>query len=108
MAALDDLKQLSLVIEVSGSRVTRFEHNMQRVLKLPSQSVAVLATLLLLALVIASCWRRCWRPWLAALWLAGLALFFLLMRGGVAGLAPNTTLESGIATGLYRFCDAIV
>lgn len=47
MAALDDLKQLSLVIEVSGSRVTRFEHNMQRVLKLPSQSVAVLATLLL-------------------------------------------------------------
>lgn len=47
MAALDDLKQLSLVIEVSGSRVTRFEQNMQRVLKLPSQSVAVLATLLL-------------------------------------------------------------
>lgn len=47
LAALDELKALSLVIEVSGSRVTRYEHNLGRVLGIPSQSVALLATLLL-------------------------------------------------------------
>ncbi len=45
--ALYHLIQLSLVMEGSGSRVTRFEHNMQRVLQLPSESVAMLATLML-------------------------------------------------------------
>ncbi|MGA0608729.1 YceH family protein [Caldimonas sp. KR1-144] len=47
LAALDELKSLSLVIEVSGSRVVRYEHNMGRALKLPSQSVALLTTLML-------------------------------------------------------------
>jgi uncharacterized protein YceH (UPF0502 family)/acyl-CoA thioesterase FadM len=47
LLALDELKRLSLVIEVSGSRVVRFEHNTGRVLGLPSQSVALLAVLLL-------------------------------------------------------------
>jgi general L-amino acid transport system permease protein len=57
----------------------------------------LLATVLLLSLVIASCSRRCWRPWLAALWVAGLAVFFLLMRGGVFGLAPvGTDLWGGL------------
>ncbi len=41
------LKALHLVLEASGSRVTRFEHNTGRVLALPSQSVALLATLVL-------------------------------------------------------------
>ncbi len=41
------LKALNLVFEASGSRVTRFEHNTARVLGLPSQSVALLATLVL-------------------------------------------------------------
>ncbi len=41
------LKLLHLVLEASGSRVTRFEHNAGRVLALPSQSVALLATLVL-------------------------------------------------------------
>ncbi len=41
------LKALHLVLEASGSRVTRFEHNAGRVLALPSQSVALLATLVL-------------------------------------------------------------
>ena len=45
--AIDGLKQLHLASEGSGSRVTRYEHNMGRVLGLPSQSVALLATLLL-------------------------------------------------------------
>jgi uncharacterized protein YceH (UPF0502 family) len=46
-ASVDALKGLSLVFESSGSRVTRYEHNLGRALALPSQSVALLATLLL-------------------------------------------------------------
>ncbi len=46
-AAVDALKSLSLVFESSGSRVTRYEHNMGRVLAVPSQSVALLAALVL-------------------------------------------------------------
>src|SRR6187402_2764686 len=45
--AADALKGLSLVFESSGSRVTRYEHNTARVLGLPSQSVALVATLVL-------------------------------------------------------------
>jgi uncharacterized protein YceH (UPF0502 family) len=47
LAAIDGLKQLSLVFEGSGSRVVKFEHNLGRVLGLPSQSVALLAVLML-------------------------------------------------------------
>jgi hypothetical protein len=47
LAAVDELKRLALVVEVSGSRVTRYEHNVRRVLDVPSQSVALLATLVL-------------------------------------------------------------
>ena len=47
LAALDTLKSLHLVLEGSGSRVPRFEHNVARVLKLPGQSVALLALLML-------------------------------------------------------------
>lgn len=46
-AAVDSLKLLHLVFEASGSRVTRYEHNLGRVLGLPSQSVAMLAVLVL-------------------------------------------------------------
>jgi uncharacterized protein YceH (UPF0502 family) len=45
--ALDALRLLNLVLESSGSRVSRYEHNMGRAMGLPSQSVALLATLLL-------------------------------------------------------------
>ncbi len=41
------LKALHLVFEASGSRVTRYEHNAGRALALPSQSIALLATLVL-------------------------------------------------------------
>ena len=47
LAALDTLKSLHVVLEGSGSRVPRFEHNVARVLKLPGQSVALLALLML-------------------------------------------------------------
>jgi uncharacterized protein len=46
-AAADALKLLSLVFESSGSRVSRYEHNLGRALALPSQSVALLAVLML-------------------------------------------------------------
>ena len=46
-AAVDALKSLHLVFEASGSRVTRYEHNMARAMGLPSQSVALLAVLML-------------------------------------------------------------
>jgi uncharacterized protein YceH (UPF0502 family) len=47
LTAVDGLKGLSLVFEGSGSRVVKFEHNMGRVLQLPSQAVALLAVLML-------------------------------------------------------------
>lgn len=51
----------------------------------------VVATGLMLALLVVSCLRRCWRPWLAALWLLVLAVFFTLMYGNVAGLSRVET-----------------
>ena len=45
--AVDALKSLSLAFESGSSRVTRYEHNFGRALALPSQSVALLATLML-------------------------------------------------------------
>lgn len=44
---LDDLRRYSLIIESSGARVARFSHNVGRVLKVPDQSVALLAVLML-------------------------------------------------------------
>ncbi len=44
-SAVDHLKTLSLVVESSGGRVMRYAHNVERVLHLPSQSVALLAVL---------------------------------------------------------------
>ncbi|MCA3211908.1 MAG: YceH family protein [Burkholderiales bacterium] len=46
-AALDELRQRLLVIESSGARVTRYSHNLGRVLKVPAQAEALLATLML-------------------------------------------------------------
>jgi uncharacterized protein YceH (UPF0502 family) len=45
--ALDGLRMLSLVVPVSGSRVTRYEHNAPRALGLPGAAVALLAVLML-------------------------------------------------------------
>jgi uncharacterized protein len=47
LVALDGLKSHHLVQTVSGTRVVRFEHNAGRGLGVPSQSVALLATLML-------------------------------------------------------------
>jgi uncharacterized protein YceH (UPF0502 family) len=47
LQGINGLKELSLVHEVSGSRVVRFEHNAARGLGVPSQSVALLTMLML-------------------------------------------------------------
>ena len=46
-SALDNLKFLSLVMETSGGRVARYAHNIEKVLHVPTQSTALLATLML-------------------------------------------------------------
>jgi uncharacterized protein YceH (UPF0502 family) len=46
-STIDHLRLLSLVIESSGGRVMRYAHNFERVLAIPSQAVALLATLML-------------------------------------------------------------
>ncbi|HEV2430029.1 MAG TPA: YceH family protein [Burkholderiales bacterium] len=45
-ASLDSLKAANLVIETSGGRVSRYAHNIERVLQVPSQSAALLACLM--------------------------------------------------------------
>ncbi len=47
LLAIDELKSLHLVLEGSGSRVVRYEHNLGRVLGVPGAAVALLATLML-------------------------------------------------------------
>jgi uncharacterized protein len=46
-AALDSLRAANLVIETSGGRVSRYSHNLERVLQVPSQSAAILTVLML-------------------------------------------------------------
>ena len=45
--ALDSLKSANFVMETSGNRVTRYSHNLGRVLQVPSQSEALLTSLML-------------------------------------------------------------
>lgn len=46
-ASVDHLRTLSLIVESSGGRVMRYAHNVERVVGVPSQSVALLAALML-------------------------------------------------------------
>lgn len=46
-AAIDSLKSANFVIETSGGRVSRYSHNLERVLQVPSQSAAILTVLML-------------------------------------------------------------
>ncbi|HCI52001.1 MAG TPA: DUF480 domain-containing protein [Gallionella sp.] len=47
LGAIDILKDYALIIESSGGRVMRYAHNTRRAFKLPEQSVALLAVLML-------------------------------------------------------------
>ena len=49
------------------------------------------ATIALVALLVVSCMRAFWKPWLALLWVMVLAFFFTLMAGGVMGLEKVPT-----------------
>ena len=58
---------------------------------------ALLGTSMLLGLILASCTRAFWRPWLVALWVGVLVVYLALMRGGFAGLRfVETDLWSGL------------
>jgi general L-amino acid transport system permease protein len=56
----------------------------------PAVAVAVLSAVTML-----SAWPRSWRWWLLPLWVVSLALYVVLMRGGVMGLAPVPTSRWG-------------
>ena len=47
LLALDNLRGLSLLIESSGGRASRYAHNIERVLHIPTQSTALLTMLML-------------------------------------------------------------
>jgi general L-amino acid transport system permease protein len=49
------------------------------------------ATAMLVALLVVSCIRTFWKPWLAVLWLLVVPAFFLIMHGGFWGLETVTT-----------------
>jgi general L-amino acid transport system permease protein len=49
------------------------------------------ATLLLVGLLVVSCIRNFWKPWLAAVWGVALGAFFWLMYGGALGLTVVPT-----------------
>ncbi|MFC5523531.1 amino acid ABC transporter permease [Polaromonas jejuensis] len=51
----------------------------------------LVATLLMLAMLVASCMRSFWKPWLAGLWIAVLVVFFVLMYGNTLGLSKVET-----------------
>jgi len=51
----------------------------------------LVATALMVALLVASCTRPLWRPWLAIVWVVVLTAFFLLMYGGAFGLVKVDT-----------------
>jgi len=53
------------------------------------------ACAVLIALLVASCLRPFWKPWLAPLWVLVLAVCFMLMRGGVLGLTSVETARWG-------------
>ena len=46
-AALDALRTLSLIVETSGGRASRYAHNIERVLHIPTQSTALLTMMML-------------------------------------------------------------
>jgi len=54
-----------------------------------------LATTLLVALLIVSCIRYFWKPWLALLWVLVVPAFFVLMGGGAFGLESVPTDQWG-------------
>ncbi len=63
--------------------------------------------ILLVGLLMASCMRVFWKPWLALLWVAVLAAFFALMYGGVFGLVRRHDRPLGRAAADDHAGDAV-
>ena len=55
----------------------------------------LLACGLMIAIIVASCWRPFWRLWLLGAWAGVVAAFFTLMLGGLFGLTPVETSRWG-------------
>jgi general L-amino acid transport system permease protein len=51
----------------------------------------LISTVLMLGLLVASCMRSFWKPWLALLWVGVLAFFFVVMYGNTLGLSKVET-----------------
>lgn len=47
ITVLDSLRSLSLIVETSGGRASRYAHNIERVLHIPTQSTAIITMLML-------------------------------------------------------------
>jgi len=62
----------------------------------------LLGIAVLLSMVMVSCFRRFWRPWIVAIWAGGLIVFFVLMWGGDLPVTYRTiALLAGL--GVARF-----
>ncbi len=55
---------------------------------------------LLITMVMASCFRRFWRPWIALVWAGGLGAFFLVMWGGAIPISYRTAAIAAAAVAL--------
>ena len=55
----------------------------------------LLACGLMIAIIVASCWRPFWRLWLLGAWAGVVAAYFTLMLGGLFGLTPVETSRWG-------------
>ncbi len=55
----------------------------------------LVACVLMIALIVASCWRPFWRAWLLIAWVVVMAAFFVLMLGGWFGLTAVETSRWG-------------
>jgi general L-amino acid transport system permease protein len=51
----------------------------------------LVATLLMIGLIVASCTRALWSKWLVVMWAVGIAIYFALMYGSVMGLTKVPT-----------------
>jgi general L-amino acid transport system permease protein len=56
----------------------------------------LVATVLMMSLLVVSCVRWFWRPWLAGIWALGLGLFFWLMLGGMGLSRVETDRWGGL------------
>jgi general L-amino acid transport system permease protein len=57
----------------------------------------LLGIAVLLTVVLASCFRRFWRPWIALVWIGGLGAFFVLMWGGAIPIGFRTAAAAAAA-----------